>query len=435
MKSLRLYAIAGLLSSALFVAPAYLYFNPPFQASPLVAQRSALPTAAPKDHVELEVFSDPVYVTYPGTDEPVAGKDGDIIPQGTVVSTGANGRGQLVYPGGTLTRLDANTRIVLKTYINQPQQMAVRIEEGRIWSRIRKLFGQESYQTETGTTVATVRGTSYGHAVETGSTASAMVLKGKVEVECTNETDATALTPDEKAVMDCSPGKGIVEQAVQPADVRQEWVNFNIRQDEKAEERFGEQTYGDEGMKSATVEAMKATMVPNRYAGSLDTTGQPVNRTTAADVQKKDASESSPGSVQNTSTPSPTGSGSTDTGNANSSNNGNGNNGNGNAAGNSGNGNNGNDGGTNNGNGNTDNNGNGEGNNGNGNTGNGNQPQPTIPVDAGYIPVLPTTAPTQQPTESPQPTVEPTQPPASPTVSIDADLNIGGAGISVTLGM
>ncbi len=209
-------------------------------------QRQTTPSPTPPATATLEIFSPPVRLVLPGATNDIEASKSQEIPVGTKIKTGDTGRAQLVYPNKSVTRLDFNTEIVLKQLNVNPQQVIVGLNKKRIWSRVAKLLGQEYYQSETSTTIATVRGTSYAHGILPDGRNRVISTKGAVESSCANKTQEATVTPNSKILFDCTSGGKLPLLALDAVvKDRDEWFTFNQEQDKALDERFGKDTYGD----------------------------------------------------------------------------------------------------------------------------------------------------------------------------------------------
>lgn len=207
---------------------------------------SVSPTKKPEKPI-LEIFENPVQVKMPGTATFVSAKNKQTIVEGAQIQTGETGRAQVVFPGGTVTRIDNNGLIKISQVSEGPENIMITILKGRVWSRIRKLLGNESYSTETSELVATVRGTSYGHGIIEGGFDKGTVFKGKVKMTCkADEQNSMEVVPDKKALVNCEKGTGLEMLDMEPNDKTDEWLLFNKAQDIILEKRFGKDTYDDD---------------------------------------------------------------------------------------------------------------------------------------------------------------------------------------------
>jgi hypothetical protein len=184
-------------------------------------QRDVLETA------KLKIITLPVQVKLPDASEFIDASDGMDIPLGTTVKTGKTGRAGIVYPSGTTTRLDHDTTILLKEFDVAPQQITVEILNGRVWSRVKKLMGNESYETEVQGVTATVRGTAYEHSA-TEEAILTRVIEGQVDVSCNDANVQMEVTASQKALTDCTlPEDQIKVQPLTIQDAEDEWIQFN----------------------------------------------------------------------------------------------------------------------------------------------------------------------------------------------------------------
>ena len=92
---------------------------------------------------KLEILSSGVFLESAKDTKWINATDGQEIVTGTVIKTNNEGRAQIVYPSGTVTRLDNNSQITLKEYVAFPQQVDILVEAGTIWSRVAKLLGEK----------------------------------------------------------------------------------------------------------------------------------------------------------------------------------------------------------------------------------------------------------------------------------------------------
>lgn len=199
----------------------------------------------PNSEAQLETFSKPVYVLLPGETDRKEAFEGQKVPEGTTVITGAGGRAQILYPNHTVTRLDFNTEISVAKLTSNPAQIKVKLEKNRIWSRIPKLLGNESYQTESSTVVATVRGTSYGHGILPDGRNKVSTTKGTVVANCAQSNAGGDVKKDTKSFFDCGKETEVTSEPIDKTD-QDEWYGFNEDQDKVLNGRFETGTYDDD---------------------------------------------------------------------------------------------------------------------------------------------------------------------------------------------
>ena len=178
---------------------------------------------------KLHIFSQGVSVEDGSVNEFVSAEDGQNIEAGTKVKTDSTGRAEIVYSTGTVTRIDKNSQVTLKSLEEGPFKASIFLSAGRIWSRVAKLLGGESYQTESTKTVATVRGTSYGH--ETGEDGDKVTTTdGSVNTACTEGTQEGNVDKGETGDFDCSNSDPDIHNT--NSNEQDDWYNFNKDQDE-----------------------------------------------------------------------------------------------------------------------------------------------------------------------------------------------------------
>jgi hypothetical protein len=204
------------------------------KATILSASTKEEPTSIPQN-ATLTIFSNPVSILLPNEEATKSATSGMIVPQGTIIMTGETGRAQIVYPQGTVTRLDYSTEVRLTTFKPQTYTISVDLFKGKIWSRIKKLLGNESYETRTSDTVATVRGTSYEHSVTGEDEDQVLVTEGTVDFSCNKRKDLAArVKPNIKAVVHCDTDTTLVPVPVTKPDLEDDWVKFNTEQENTA---------------------------------------------------------------------------------------------------------------------------------------------------------------------------------------------------------
>jgi len=252
--------------------------------------------AAPK--VKVEVLTGVVEVQGPGEQGFVVVSGEMEVPVGTVVRTGDDGRGQVVYPNGTVIRVDFGSEMAVEKFVQEPFNVLVKIDRGRVWSRVAKLLGKESFETDTGTVIASVRGTSYGHAIMSDGRDTIIVARGEVNNECVDGETGTSLMVGEKVSMGCTAGEVPGPRLLTEAEKQDEWYVFNQQQDKLLDERFGVGTY-DDAPSPTPVPTAKPTVKP-----TLKPTATP--EPTAAPTQTPTPTPTAAPTPTPTPTPSPT---------------------------------------------------------------------------------------------------------------------------------
>ena len=177
--------------------------------------------------VRLEIVSEGVEIKTPTDSDFIKGLSGQELVVGSVVKTDATGRAKFIYPNGDETRIDHDSEVELKKFDSQARVSEVKITKGRVWSRVAKLLGQESYQTESNNLMATVRGTSYGHAIMANGQDTIIVSEGEIAVDCFDVDQEAKVNIDEKASFPCADGQNILQRKMTMQEKQDEWYLFN----------------------------------------------------------------------------------------------------------------------------------------------------------------------------------------------------------------
>lgn len=198
--------------------------------------------------VTLEIFSDPVYIVPPGKQEPQQVENRATLEEGTTIRTGSGGRAQIVYPNGTVTRLDQQSDVTLTQVSIAPVKIKVKVNNGHIWSRVAKLSATESYETESGKVMTKVHGTSFGHYVLNDATDKVVTTRGEVVGSCLNKGQEQVITRDNKVVFNCDK-TALSAEPISEVDMNDEWFQFNVEEDAYLNDRFGPYVYNDDTLK------------------------------------------------------------------------------------------------------------------------------------------------------------------------------------------
>lgn len=181
------------------------------------------------DTIVVTVLAPDVWITEPGGNEVlVAGSA--TTTAGSTVRTSQTGRALIALPSKQLT-LDRDTTLILPAD-ERGSVSRVKLVQGSLWSRVEKIFEQgESYEVETETMVAAVRGTSF-NVTYRDRMATVMVTESSVAV--TPRDPATgALREDAHVVVD--EGEKAVQQSdgepvvsdLTDTDRADSWFEFN----------------------------------------------------------------------------------------------------------------------------------------------------------------------------------------------------------------
>jgi FecR-like protein len=92
------------------------------------------------------------------------GAEGQSLTVGDVVQTDNSGQAQVDYFDGSLTRLDVNTRFLIRELSNGPsgRKISLDVKAGRTWNRVVRLSStSDRYEVHMANAVAVVRGTTF----------------------------------------------------------------------------------------------------------------------------------------------------------------------------------------------------------------------------------------------------------------------------------
>lgn len=126
--------------------------------------------------------------------------EGQTLREGDVIRTGPDGRAEIEYFDGSITRLDFNTTFTIVALTDDAEGGSTVIEadqaSGGTFSRVVELTGSQSrFETSTPTAVASVRGTDYFVLMNDDATQIVGVIEGVVDVTgaADDEVSLTAL--------------------------------------------------------------------------------------------------------------------------------------------------------------------------------------------------------------------------------------------------
>ena len=122
--------------------------------------------------------------------------EGQTLREGDVVRTGPDGRAEIEYFDGSITRLDFNTTFTIVALTDDAEGGGTVIEadqaSGGTFSRVVELTGSQSrFETSTPNAVASVRGTDYFVLINDDATQIVGVIEGLVDVRGTEGGDVS----------------------------------------------------------------------------------------------------------------------------------------------------------------------------------------------------------------------------------------------------
>ena len=111
--------------------------------------------------------------------------DGQEVSVGDNVRTGSDGKANIIFYDSSVIRLDPNSEIIIEGLDSSKDSVSISLKQkiGQTWVKALKLSGVETrLDIETPTTVATIRGTSFGILINEQGT-DVVVAEGVVEVQ------------------------------------------------------------------------------------------------------------------------------------------------------------------------------------------------------------------------------------------------------------
>lgn len=130
---------------------------------------------------ELIIDSGTVQVMHPGGDW-IQGQNGMLLGQGDSVRTLEASEAAIIFFESSILRLGPETEIEIQKLDPTPDSTYIEIKQelGQTWNKILKLSGIDSYQVETPTTVASVRGTGFSIKVLTDGETEVKLMAGEL---------------------------------------------------------------------------------------------------------------------------------------------------------------------------------------------------------------------------------------------------------------
>jgi len=108
------------------------------------------------------------------------------VEAGVQIRTDGSGVALVIFADDSVLTIEPNTLITIEEHIVSTQETHIKIfqEIGRTWSQVKKLLNpKSSYEVETQTTVATVRGTAFGVSVDENQVVDYVVGEGQIQAQ------------------------------------------------------------------------------------------------------------------------------------------------------------------------------------------------------------------------------------------------------------
>jgi hypothetical protein len=129
----------------------------------VAAAGAATKTQSSSALANLKITADNVQIKQKGKSTFVDAKDGQALKQGDSIKTDANGRAEIDYTDGSLTRLAGSTVFTLSKLTNEKggRQTQGTLSVGETWNRAAKVSETGSFEVKAGGTTAAVQGTAF----------------------------------------------------------------------------------------------------------------------------------------------------------------------------------------------------------------------------------------------------------------------------------
>ncbi|MFC1946066.1 FecR domain-containing protein, partial [Chloroflexota bacterium] len=170
----------------------------------------------------LAIFDGTVYVIEPGETDWELATDDIILATGAWVHTGTMSSAMLTFFDGSTITLDANTSLEVRqlSYDQENSTTIIRLKHwlGRTFSRVVKMFELgSSYEVETPSAVAVVRGTQFFTEVKQGGATSVHTTEGLVSVIAQEEEVQVGVGHETVVEPDNAPTEPVVAET--PPDI------------------------------------------------------------------------------------------------------------------------------------------------------------------------------------------------------------------------
>lgn len=159
--------------------------------------------------------------------------NGMLLFSDDTVKTGDNTSASIILFESNVIRLDSNSEVTLKEVMRQADAISVKIQqdEGRVWYRVSKISGIDTYEVQTPAAVASVRGTSFFIRVQANKTTIVGVGTGVVNVSRINITqlqNLITLVKNESVIVDPNAfGQSLQKTSFEKDD----WFLENLQKD------------------------------------------------------------------------------------------------------------------------------------------------------------------------------------------------------------
>lgn len=158
-------------------------------------------------------------------------ENGLFLIQSDAIRTGNNSSASIILFESSIIRLDNNTEIKLEKAIKLAKQTTIKIrqESGKTWNTLLKISGIDSYEVQTPTTVASVRGTTFYVEILNNGTTVIGVIRGNVTIKRIADNEIIFLKEDEMVYVDPN---NIMEPLKSIPLTIEDWIIQNLEKDD-----------------------------------------------------------------------------------------------------------------------------------------------------------------------------------------------------------
>lgn len=252
MKKTFIWLLAAVIIVLLLAAGGW-WFKNKSQKGGLLGAAEALA----QDGVILEVVKGQVKISFEGEEKTLTSPVAQEVEPGVIIVTLAGSQANLVFPSGSLARLDEETSVNLTEFLSETQSSSVKLElnSGNLWSRVQRLLDKETnYEVQTANTVAVVKGTIFNLVYKEGKTklevlenkvgikaidpqTKQVLAGGEAEVEMGNSVETDSKEPP-------TAQKPLVIKVLSAADLERPWFKDNLAKDKQVEEKIRQASGG-----------------------------------------------------------------------------------------------------------------------------------------------------------------------------------------------
>jgi hypothetical protein len=161
------------------------------------------------------------------------------------IKTGDDTSASIILFKTSIIRLDNNTEVTIEKLIQDSKETSVEIEQssGRTWNTVSKISGIDNYEVQTPTTVASVRGTSFGVYYLADGNISVAVANGTVNVTTYIDGEPQfSIEVEEYLSLTVDPKKPGKKPKTEPVE-EDEWFEENQEKDEDLVSDLKEEIY------------------------------------------------------------------------------------------------------------------------------------------------------------------------------------------------